>query len=213
MPYRAVGGRDRTFGFVLRWWQRSGLEVFVADAPGEWNLAAARNAAAVMAGEWDAAVFTDADTVLGSYAQLEEAVRLAGRFERYVAPHDIIHYMIEPGVTAAINGLPLDLCCRDERSVRDTWESPVVMPRKVWDATGGFDERFRVYGYGNEPMMLCAQAVTELRRLPGPTFHLDHERPAGRDEWLRVHANLIGRYRDAAGDPDRVLAVARERFL
>ncbi|OBY33476.1 galactosyltransferase-related protein [Mycolicibacter kumamotonensis] len=127
--------------------------------------------------DWDVAVIADADTWVPSH-QLDDAVILARRTGRLAFAFTSVIELSEHYTKRLVetNG---DRVWPDVERVRtaeiETQSSMLVVPRKLWDRVGGFDERF--IGWGCEDNAF-AHAATILGgsplRIEGAAFHLWH---------------------------------------
>lgn len=68
----------------------------------------------------------------------------------------------------------------------------IVVPRRVWDAVGGFDEGFTEYGWEDVAFAHACSLVAPVRRVDGPCWHLRH--PRSRFESSSSGAERFGRY-------------------
>lgn len=136
---------------------------------GPFNRAAALNQAAGAAGDWDFAIVNDADWLVPE-AQLHLAVfqsRMSGRF---TLAFDNYHYLSRLGTHRVLNG------CRHFEACTEWTDrignSPVAVPRALWDRVGGFDERFVGWGYED---VAFVKSCGGADRVFGPLYHLYHE--------------------------------------
>jgi len=169
VPYRPDGGhRDRLWRFVRTWFWgvppvSCDYTVVVGRSPdGPFNRAAAVNAAAAAAGDWDVAVIADADTWVPG-AQLDSAVRLARQTGRLAAAFTAVIELDEASTEVLVGGelahIPISAVVNlGIRRVRVeplvTQSSMLAVPRALWDRIGGFDEGF--VGWG------CCDSETEI---------------------------------------------------
>jgi hypothetical protein len=178
IPYRAgVPERERNFAYSHAWWLReTDWPVFVGDDEAEpfFSAGRSRNLAAAEAGEWDVAVFSDADMIPGSGAQVRQAVDTAWREGAYVTLHHEIRYVEEPDAELVCAGeLPL-MARRGQKTVGHTWVSSCAVRRDLFEKVGGYD--WRIHGYGGEDLAFyfaCATFGGQIRT-QGPLFHLAH---------------------------------------
>ncbi len=178
IPYRAgVPERDRNFAFVHDWWLReTGYRVFVGDDTGDpvFSAGRSRNLAAAEAGDWEVAVFSDADMVPGSGRQVDAAVEAARASGKYVTLHHEIRYIEEEDAKLVCAG-EVSLESRRSRKVaKSTWVSSCAVRRDLWETVGGYDRR--IHGYGGEDLAFYFAAATfgGQLRTKGPLYHLDH---------------------------------------
>jgi GT2 family glycosyltransferase len=229
VPWRSDGEyRDKLWDFCRARLERDypGIPIVMGESPpGAFNRSAAINNAA--AGEWEIAVVLDAD-VICEWVQMAEAIataletgHLTFAFDEYrgLTPHMTAKVLSDPIPQNRWSPEPqwqsAEVWNKGVRFRSKVHESSVVVVRRdLWDELGGFDERF--VGWGQEDVAF-AQAARVLDgepiRIPGPVWHLWHERSADRNEHLgRYRANqLLGdRYRGTS-DPEAMLELLRER--
>lgn len=216
VPCRPDGGRRDQ----LREWCRTYWANNLPDAKwveghhldGPFNRSAAVNAAAEAAGDWDVAVVCDGDVVCDP-AQLAAAIdraRETGRctlaFDRYVALNATMTDRILGGYDG--NWLP-----GKAHTMTTHVSSLVVVPRQLWDAVGGFDERF--VGWGHDDVAFadaCRVLGGGLEHIPGTVWHLWHPHSPERTKspLLRACGALAKRYH-AAVQPHEMRQLIRER--
>lgn len=194
VPWRSDGGwRERLWDHCRPTWD--GWPLRLAPSPeGPFNRAAAINDAA--AGDWDAVVVADAD-ILIEPEQVRSAVLLAD-LGRLVLAYTEYRALTERATRQLLEGVqpdPRDIARR--RLVHES--SCVVIPRSVWDAVGGFDERF--VGWGQEDVAFvqaCRVLTGEPLRVRGTVTHLWHPYATERsrtDPLWRANQELGRRYR------------------
>jgi hypothetical protein len=203
LPFR--GGeahRDRAYAFVRAKWEREGFRVFASPGPaGSFNKSAAVNAAAALAGrrpsDWNVAIISDADVVV-SREGAEAACARALRRKVAVRPFAVFQRLSEDGSRWLMAGH-----ATRRGDVLFSRAAPpggiVVVPRDLWEAVGGMDERFR--GWGGEDNALASSlrvmggAIEAVRR--GEAWHLWHPfAPHRHDDYL-ANAALSVRYSTA----------------
>jgi hypothetical protein len=176
VPRRSDGGvRDTLWDHCRRHWSRSCPDIPIhegASPEGPFNRAAAINDAA--RGDWAVGVVLDAD-VLGPPEQVYAAVERAcatGRatlaFDRFVGLNQQMTHRVLDGYQG-----PWEPGARYHSKVHES--SIVAIPRALWDAGGGFDERF--VGWGQEDVAFiqtCRILGGGIERVPGVVFHLEH---------------------------------------
>lgn len=198
IPWRSTGdpAREAAWAVVTTQWARYGWPVVSADDGGDpFSRAASINLAATHI-EADVYVIADADTLV-ERAQVAEAIDMAAAEPGMVVAFDRYWYLSERGTLRVLGGAPptprlckwyLDYgvsCC-------------VAVSAKTWATVGGFDARFRAWGYEDAAFeAACSTLCAPLRRVRGPLWHLHHpleaERPQGNKE-------LVGDYVRATGD-------------
>jgi hypothetical protein len=208
VPFRSGDRvRDDLWQFCRSQWERCAL--IVADAPGEtFGCGQSRNAGA--AGDWDAALFTDADIVFGDIGQAQAALELAFSSDSYVTPFDHRHWLNRQDTEQVIAGSDLDAF---RTAPADTsWLSAFAISRVLWDRVGGFDERFAGCDGEDVAFLHACATLGTLARVPGCVFHLwhgdDRDRLSDPDESNRA---LEARYVAASGDRAAMLALIGER--
>ena len=146
------------------------------DAPTPFNRSAALNRAAELAGDWDIAIIADADSVVPE-ARLNDAIEIAQLNQKLVIPHSRWVNVEVDEAAKFIAGYAL-LWKKDRIKYNTTVSSVLVVPRTVWDAVNGFDERFVGWGWEDTAFMHAVDVITGGHiRLEGDVYHLDHERP------------------------------------
>jgi GT2 family glycosyltransferase len=136
------------------------------------NRARWRNRAA--AGAWDVAVFADADIMVSMPEQVTLAVATAERTGHLTYAHDWRAQLSQQGTTEVLQGG--DPCRADiEAWDPHTFSGCYAVPRRLWDAVGGFDERFAGWGWEDLAFMrACGALGGGLQRAPGVIYHCWH---------------------------------------
>lgn len=198
VPYRAGNEhRERSWEYVRKWWESHGFTVHTGDTPGPFNRAAARNAAA--AGEWDVAIFGDADTFMRSVHDLGPALQLA-RQGLVVLPHDHYIGLTPGGSNRVISGRPWRHGVKVEKD--DVPLGIVVVGRAAWDQLGGFDERFTGWGGEDVAFRLAAETFGLLHRTTGTLVHLWHPIDPTKSQYIASRGGALRQeYREASGKP------------
>jgi hypothetical protein len=225
VPYAPAGPeRARAWGWVERRWRESfpDAELVVAAPavvgdPGRFCRAAALNRAAERAGG-DVFVLADADTAFSPSAVRAALARLAT--EAWVLPERYVRLNSTLSATwlTRPSGSPPPPAW--EAGVEEEWPANVsgivALPREAFDVVGGFDERFRGWGW-EDGSFACALSTLwgPLFREPGHVaWHLWHPRPPEHSVWgpfAGVQRRLGERYLAAAGDPLAMAALLAER--
>lgn len=183
IPHRPDRGhRDRLFRFLQAdYWH--GWDVRASDHDGQkFNRAKAVNNA--LAGDWDVAVIADADTWVPR-SQLVAAIDMAVDTGRLVAAHNCVVELDRITTNHILTGrTTLDGSFGAQRvRTRDveTQSSMLAVPRPLWDATGGMDERFESWGgEDNAFWHACRLHAGEPQRIPGNAYHLWHQPSPGK---------------------------------
>lgn len=206
IPYRSsgCGYRSRNFAFTLNWWRTNhpDFRIYVADAVGEFSRSQARNNAARMAGEWDVALFADADTIAHPDA-VTEAAHLAATTMRMVVAGDSHMYCDQPSSERIIaSGVP-SFPRPDRFDTKGIYEKPCsgifAISRTLFDQTGGYVEH--LHGWGYEDLVFlqqCGIFGDGNTWIPGHiTLHLWHP-PSDRDQDTKYNRTVwktLTRYR------------------
>jgi hypothetical protein len=214
--------RQQAQRFVDRHYALMGLPVVWAGAPGDpFNISAARNAAVAAASqtmpEWDTVVVVDADTFV-QREQVWAAAYLSQMTGHAVTAYDR-HVRLSKTGTVQVLGRLLDRAGTDdvERILRRAAKKQVattachgvfVVPRALWEQTGGYDERFAGWGGEDRAFWLTCGALSGEKfslRIPGVSWHLWHPRPPEESHATvqrLANRDLAIRYKTACGvDP------------
>lgn len=203
VPYRTDGGhRERVWAACEQRWRRliPEADIHLGNPDGEpFSRSAARNAAAD--GEWTVALFCDADAMVTDRRQVDQAVSMAAATTRMVFAHTW-QVMVSEDRTAHI--LAGDEPRPDDGSRhQNTFSLCYAVPRPLWDAVGGFDERFVGWGFEDLAFMRAASALGGVHRVPGDVFHLWHPRDRALQEeqpHYRANQQLWDRYVQAGNN-------------
>jgi hypothetical protein len=205
--------RDRAWEYVRRHWATLGWPICVGHHDeGPFNASAARNDAALMAGDWDVAVFVDGDTIMLDHEPVRRAVELAAESGFFVRPYQT-YWMTDERAADRL----MATGARPRSGITATrFQSPGgvnVIPRKLWDAVGGYDERFRGWGHEDAAIEIACTSLTGFKQLPGEVFHLWHpistERVKAKPEY-QANVALRRRY-ERARSPDMMRTLLAER--
>lgn len=210
--------RARAWEFVQQFYACTGWEIIVESGEDDatFTRASAINAAVARA-SGSVIVQSDPDSIARP-ALIERAVELAAEADGLVIPHDRYLYLTEAATRSLLGGMPAFGFGADD------CESPpgqgvgnvTVFSRATWEAAGGFDERFGLWGGDDAAFAyVCDVLVAPTRRLFGDMVHLWHPRlPQSHPDHpgYKAQMSILGRYRDAAAaglDQMRALVAAR----
>lgn len=181
VPYRPdLGHRDRVWAMCEARWRilLPGVEIVTgADESEPMNRSRWRNLAAV--GDWEFAVFADADIMVSMPEQITFAVEAASRTGFLTYAHEWRAQLSETGTTQVLLGTDP---CRAEIEAWDphTFSGCYVVPRGLWEQVGGFDERFVGWGWEDLAFMRACGAIGGgLGRAPGVIYHCWHPQEHG----------------------------------
>ena len=231
VPWR--GGdphRERAWAWCrARWASYVDWPIVTADADPEqpFSRAGSKNAAARLAGDWDVAVFADADCILRYPPPLLRAVEVAAERGFAVLPHTSYHPLTESGTEAVYLARRLGwdmharekcwcLTCRpptegERRRPDSAIGGLIVIPRGLWDAVDGYDERFRGWGSEDGAMNQALRTLGSVERIEATLYQLWHQPSVGWYAEYQRNKPLRRRYAAAGDDPEAMRALVAER--
>lgn len=207
VPRRSDGGtRDRLWAHCRSWWHGWSIHEGYDEDGGPFRRSVALNRAAEAAGDWDCAVVLDADVIV-DHDQVRRAVeearrtgRLTAAYNRYVGLNSTMTRRVLGGYSGSWESGRLI-------TMTSHVSSCLAVPRPLWDAVGGFDERF--VGWGHEDTAFwhaCAALAGPPQRVRGTVWHLYHPPSIERHGWSpdrTAGVALADRYRTASPDEVR----------
>jgi hypothetical protein len=167
--------RDANWKWCEGIWKQQGWPIFEGhhDGPGLFSASIARNRAAAAAGDWDVAIFADADTVPWDWKPIHDGVALAARHGSFVRPFTA-YFMLDEQASRSF----METGKLPTQGMRRLGESAYggihIVPRRLWDASGGYDERFLGWGSEDAAYEFACRALGRYRRLHGEVYHLWH---------------------------------------
>lgn len=193
------GWRDRLWTVARARWERLFPDIPIVEGyhtEGPWNRAAAVNLAAREAGEWDIAIVIDADVMLPRQ-QVSEAIETAARTGRVTWAHTGWRELTREATDRLLADpepyMGPDLAVTAAQIRKETpisWSCCMAVPRAVWDALGGMDERFQGWGGEDTAFAAAVQGLHGWERVPGVVTNLWHD-PSGRQPRTREYvANM-----------------------
>jgi hypothetical protein len=212
VPRRADPWRDRLWNYVRAQLTRNVewpvIEGFSENGP--FNRAAALNDAAARY-PWRIAVIHDADSVVDP-PRLRAAVN-AARQGLLVLPHDSFRSLTQRGTNEVLRGRVRPEQAPTRWTRPETKSSCLCVSRDLWDAAGGFDERFQGWGFEDAAFYAACRRLSGVQRIGGPVHHLWHprskEKDPGRSDYVR-NRELAERYK-SAGSRAEIEAILSER--
>lgn len=213
VPFRSDGAeRDRNWVIARRFWAGMGLPIVEGDSGGrDFQRAQARNVAAANAGDWDVALFADADIVLGSLDQADAAIMRTHRTGAYTVAYSTLRYLTKIGVEQLEAGREICFCTIDEE-VALTWECCFAVRRDFFDQVGGFDERFLGWGGQVAAFFYSYATFAGRERIEGDAYHLAHPLvDRTKDPHFQRNCELAERYKAAVDNPRRMQKILAAR--
>lgn len=209
--------RDALWAWCRTWWARELPGIPIVEGhheTGLFNRSAAVNTAAATAGAWEVALVIDADVICDP-ASVRSAVGLGHETGRLVVPFEVRHNLDRRGSERVMAGERGSWKRWIARSFTDQHSSVIAVPRRLWDAVGGFDEGFAGWGQEDTAFAIACEtfAGDKLLHLPGEVWHLWHAAaPEGKRGSPSAVLNRarIARYRAAWGDRDAIAALVTE---
>jgi hypothetical protein len=218
------GPRDELWAFCRAWWEREMSHLPIVEGyhtDGLFSRSAAVNRAATIAGDWDVAVIIDSDVICNP-ERVRDAINRAHATNAMVLPH-AVRYDLSPRASLIARADPTTLLATNDqwrrRHVKHTYSadnghpsvsSVVVVPRRLWDDVGGFDEAFRGWGYEDTAFAAACETFGGLERMPGEVWHFWHptakEGKRGTPSWSANSARGQA-YRTAIGDKAAIRAL------
>jgi hypothetical protein len=189
VPRRADNGpRDRLWEYARARWARYFPDLDIVEGhhdtdEGPFNRAAAVNRAAALAGEWDLGIVIDSDVLL-SVGQVRAAIVRATETGKVTWGHRRWRGISEAWTKRIVDddrdlGAELSRDEMDlfvERTNPLSWSCCIVIPRPVFDDLGGFDERFRGWGFEDMAFQSVIVGLYGHERIEGDVIHLWHPR-------------------------------------
>jgi hypothetical protein len=190
VPRRADGGlRDQLWAWCRRRWEAEMPDVPIYEGhhtEGPFNRSAAINHAARLAdadGHWDVAIVIDADVFL-PIPNVRAAIASAGegmvtwahRRWRNIAERHLKRLLADPDPYGQVPAAARDMDLIVDVTNPISWSCCVAIPRSTFDDMGGFDERFRGWGFEDGAWAALVRALYPWNRIDGDMYHLDHPR-------------------------------------
>lgn len=191
VPRRDDGGhRDRLWAYCRTRWERLFPDARVYEGhhnDGPFNRSAAINTASANAdrdGRWDVGIVIDSDVLL-SVSQVRAAIDRAAETGRVTWAHRRWRGVREDATERLTQRKSAPLPAELERDEMDlivertnplSWSCCVAIPRAVWDDMGGFDERFKGWGFEDMAFMSVVCGLYGHERIEGDVIHLWHPR-------------------------------------
>jgi glycosyltransferase involved in cell wall biosynthesis len=220
IPWREDPARMRILAWVLERWAADfpDAELILGRSPeGDFNRGAALNDAASRA-TTDVYVVADADTTYANPSILRQAVAaVATGTAAWSLPY-ARYYNLRPDLTERVlagrpTGVFPEPAPEDfDHRLLDSVSGIVVVPARGWKRIGGFDERFRGWGYDDDAFASALLAmVGPCRRYPSAVLHLWHPNGLRFDSpGIADRRALAARYQRAERRPVEMAALLAE---
>lgn len=192
--------RDALWDYCSSWWQDNlGWNIYEGhdEEDRAFSLSFAYNLAAAAASDWEqgweVAVLVGADWLPAEAQQVKDAVNIALDSGQLTIAHNQTCHLHEGATDRLLNGAPLDEVWSMGDWHQNSFSGLVACPRILWDAVGGFDERF--VGWGFEDMAFwsaCCALGDGFQRVTGIAVHLWHP---------IIHENREGSLEHAENEP------------
>ena len=227
LPYRSDGGhRDRLwFEQVRPFWETTFPNWTISVGQhddGPFNRSAAINTAVNRIKKHDVYLIVDNDS-LPDPSAVKQAVRTCFASEYAVVAHSQ-RFMLKQGFTFEVLNGKKRVEEAKQSDIQDTYYESVscclAITRSMWDATGGFDERFVGWGFEDSAFAIALSIATgdsKLLKVDATNYHLWHEmqpehvfnKKADAEAVQRRQANLelLRRYEDAERSHDKLGAL------
>lgn len=183
------GHRDRLWAWCRQRWERYFPDIPIYEGhhdEGPFNRAAAVNTAADLGdadGRWDVGIVIDSDVFL-KVSQVRAAIDKAVETGKVTWAHRRWREFHEAWTERTLKdstdfGPELDSTDLDilvERTNPISWSCCIAIPRGVWDDIGGFDERFRGWGFEDMAFQSLIVGLYGYERIEGDVLNLWHPR-------------------------------------
>lgn len=186
------GERDRLWEYCRAHWETELPEMEIVEGAhegdGPFNRSAAINRAAE--GEWDVAVILDSDVLLDA-DKVRAGIAAAAESGWLVLPYRDRNMISRQGTSRILGGFRGSwrrwIVAREAERV----SCCVIIPRALWDAVGGFDERFEGWGGEDEAFYAACKAIAGAERLDGEVWHLFHQLSPHRDHRTALYRQAL----------------------
>lgn len=216
VPRRADHGpRDRLWEWCQTWWAEHCPDLPIVeghdDDDGLFNRSRAMNRARSLAGDVDVLVILDAD-VIAAPGQVYAAIERAQRTGKLTIGYQAWVELTETGTELVMAGDRGDWGRFQHVRYLNSVSSLVAVPVALWDAVGGFDERFEGWGLEDSAFELACKVIGRgSHRVDGVCWHLWHPRDSRKDSATRqANSRFMRRYSNARNNRSKMLRVVAE---
>jgi hypothetical protein len=186
VPRRAHPERDKLWEWCKARWQGLFPDFPIYEGhhdDGPFNRSVAVNRAARLAGDWDFAIVIDADIFIRA-SSVRQALATAKKTGKVTWAHRRWRGVAQDWTTRIVADqrdlgpefANIDMDIYVERTNPISWSCCIVIPRAVWDDLGGFDERFRGWGFEDMAFQSAICGLYGHARIEGDVYHLWHAR-------------------------------------
>ena len=194
VPWRGGdAARERSWDVVRPTLEDLGHPLYTGDSRGKWARAAACNAAAAVAGDWDIALVTDADTILEPTA-VHRAIERVSRTKAAARPHDR-RWMLSLAATKVLMRHGIEALKPEHLRGSAPGGGALVIHREAWERVGGYDERFIGWGYEDSAMNISLAVTSGWELSEGQSYHLWHPIPNTTTSSARANRALLDAHR------------------
>lgn len=190
VPRRDDGGhRDRLWAYARKRWEILFPDWEIVEGhhdDGPFNRSMAVNRAAKAAGDWDVGIVIDSDVMLKRSQVLKavasaEAGKVTWGHRRWRGiSEDWTRRILEDQAQYGPEFKDVDLDILVERTNPLSWSCCIAIPRQIFDDLGGFDERFRGWGFEDMAFQSVIVGLYPWDRVEGDVIHLWHPRSSER---------------------------------
>jgi N-terminal domain of galactosyltransferase len=192
------------------------IPIYTGDRDGPWSRAAAVNAAARDAGDWDVAMIADADTIQ-EITPAKQAWLHVRHHGGAVVPWSR-RWLLNENATLRIGegGNEPFLYPRKWAKPDGGAGSTLVIARQAWDVVHGMDERFVGWGLEDRAFTTALSTFSTVTKTKGTVWHLHHVPDPVSVEHRFTHGGTpemrkhFDRYREARGDREAMRALIEE---
>ena len=165
----------------------------------------------------DVLFVADSDILVPSTGQLDLAAQTAYAHDCYAIAYSRLLCLDREGTELMRAGHPQPGREHIIEVLALIWGGAFAISKTLWDATGGFDPRFK--GYGSEDLGFLPVANTlggdqpdSKKRIDGEAWHLAHPESTECDHYGE-NVSLASRYRACDGDRAAMLKLLAERAV
>jgi len=219
IPWRETPSRIKPFEIVVDWYKTNltDIEIFYADRPGNWNIAASRNDGVKKAQEahCDVIIVNDADT-LPEIEPLLKAIEECQKDGMIHNPFSVCKTFTEKESQLFYENTSISLYNLKGTVHQTSVGGVYVCTPEAWWNMGGQDEKFIQWGYEDSAFDIAHQIIhkTAIKKHPGYIYSLGHKeqihdegfnknQAENRDLYLRYFQNHT---------PESILKLIKQKY-